>query len=76
MLNEQFLSVFTHNGKMNVPDKGQSPLPQIYTTRSQVISTVGVETQPLSWNPVKLCRLIQTIENCCTIIGTSTYFLV
>ena len=38
-LNEQFLSVFTHERNMNIPDKGQSMSPDIPDLN---ISTAGV----------------------------------
>ena len=49
-LNAQFLSVFAHERNVNVPDKGQSPFPDIADLN---ISTAGVEKQPLSLNPTK-----------------------
>ena len=52
-LNEQFLSVFTHERNMNVPDKGQSQFPGIPDLN---ISTAGVEKQLLSLNLTKVCR--------------------
>ena len=51
-LNEQFLSVFTHERNFNVPDKGQSPFPDIPDLN---ISTVGVEKQHLSLSPTIAC---------------------
>ena len=41
-LNEEFLSVFTHERNVKVPDKGQSPFPDIPDLN---ISTAGVEKQ-------------------------------
>ena len=49
-LNEQFLSVSTHERNINVPDKGQSPCPDIPDLN---ISTADVEKQLLSLNPTK-----------------------
>ena len=64
-LNEQTLSVFTHEGNMNIPDKGQSPFPDIPDLN---ISTAGVKKQLLSLNPTKACgpdelppRLLTTV---------------
>ena len=51
-LDDQFLSVCTHEQNMNVPDKGLSPfsnIPNINTSRA------GVEKQLLSLNPTKFC---------------------
>ena len=51
-LNEQFLSVLTHERNMNVPDKWQSLFPDIPDLN---ISTAGVEFFLLSLNPTKAC---------------------
>ena len=66
-LNELFLSVFTHERNMNVPDKGQSPFPDIADLN---ISTAGVEKILLSLNPTKVCgpdelpsRLLRTVAH-------------
>ena len=44
--------MFTHERNVNVPDKGQSPFPDIPDLN---ISTVGIEKQLLSLNPTKAC---------------------
>ena len=51
-LNEQFLSVFTNERNVNVPDKGQSPFPDIPDLN---ISTACVEKELLSLNQTKAC---------------------
>ena len=75
-LNEQFLSVFTHERNVNVPDKGQSPFPDIPDLN---ISTAVVEKELLSLNPTKVCGPDELqprlFENCCIGIGSSTDFL-
>ena len=52
-LNEQFLSVFTHERNVNLPEKGQSLFPDIPDLS---ISTAGVEKLLLFFNPTKVCR--------------------
>ena len=66
-LNEHFLSVFTHERNMKVPDKGQSPFPDITDFN---ISTAGVDEQLLFQNPTKACgpdelppRLLKTVAH-------------
>ena len=52
--------MFTHERNVNVPDKGQSPFPDIPDLN---ISTAGVEKQLLSLIPTKACgpRLLRTV---------------
>ena len=64
-LNEQFLSVFANERNVNLPEKGQSPFPDIPDLN---ISTAGVEKLLLFFNPTKLCepdelppRLLRTV---------------
>ena len=52
ILNEQFLSVFTNERNVDVPDKGQSSFPDIPDLNT---STAGAEKQLLFLNPTKAC---------------------
>ena len=63
ILNEQFLSVFTHERNMNIPDNGQSVLPGIPDLN---INTAGAKKQLLSLNRTKACdedprRILRTV---------------
>ena len=51
-LNEKFLSVFIQERNMNVPDKEQSPFPDMPDLN---ISTAGVHKQLSSLNPTEAC---------------------